>query len=61
MINRDRNLRLQFLAVMGLNLYQSGPIYANMLQHARYPEQMFTGKPETLATLRRNIQNAIGH
>ncbi len=25
-INRDRNLRLQYLAGMGLNLYQSGPI-----------------------------------
>ena len=22
---------------MGLNLYQSGPIYADMLQYARYP------------------------
>jgi spermidine synthase len=61
MINRDRNLRLQFLAGMGLNLYQSGPIYANMLRYAQYPDQMFTGKPETIATLHRNIQNATGH
>jgi spermidine synthase len=60
MINRDRNLRLQYLAGMGLNLYQNAPIYANMLRHARYPEQMFTGKPETLATLRRGIQNTTG-
>jgi spermidine synthase len=60
MINRDRNLRLQYLAGMGLNLYQSGPIYANMLQFARYPEQMFTGKPETLAALREGIQRLTG-
>ena len=30
-INRDRNLRLQYLAGLGLNLYQSGPIYSEML------------------------------
>ncbi|MEO8483307.1 MAG: fused MFS/spermidine synthase [Acidobacteriota bacterium] len=60
MINRDRNLRLQYLAGMGLNLYQSGPIYANMLQFARYPDQMFTGKPETLAALREGIQRLTG-
>jgi spermidine synthase len=60
MINRDRNLRLQYLAGMGLNLYQSGPIYANMLQFARYPEGMFTGKPETLAALREGIQRLTG-
>ena len=51
-INRDRNLRLQYLAGMGLNLYESGPIYAGMLQHVQYPEGMFTGSPETLQTLR---------
>jgi spermidine synthase len=60
MINHDRNLRLQYLAGMGLNLYQSGPIYSNMLQFARYPEQMFTGRPETLAALRDGIQRLMG-
>jgi spermidine synthase len=59
-INRDRNLRLQYLAGLGLNLYQSGPIYANMLQHARYPESMFTGSPETLQALRDAIQRMTG-
>jgi spermidine synthase len=60
MINRDRNLRLQYLAGMGLNLYQSGPIYANMLQHAKYPEQMFTGTPETLQLLRDAVRRMTG-
>jgi spermidine synthase len=59
-INRDRNLRLQYLAGMGLNLYQSGPIYAEMLTHVRYPEQMFTGRPETLEALREGIRRMTG-
>jgi len=60
MINTDRNLRLQYLAGMGFNLYQSGPIYAGMLQYARYPDGMFTGSPETLQALRDAIQRATG-
>jgi spermidine synthase len=60
MINTDRNLRLQYLAGMGLNLYESGPIYANMLQHAQYPESMFTGKPETLQALRDAVRRMTG-
>jgi len=60
MINRDRNLRLQYLAGLGLNLYQSGPIYANMLRHVQYPEGMFTGSPETLESLRRAIGRMTG-
>ncbi len=31
-LNRDRNLRLQYLAGLGLNLNVAGPIYANMLK-----------------------------
>ena len=48
-INRDRNLRLQYLAGLGLNLYQSGAIYADMLRYARYPDDLFVGAPTTLA------------
>jgi spermidine synthase len=59
-INRDRNLRLQFLAGLSLNKYESGPIYANMLQYARYPEGMFTGSPETLQALRDAVQRMTG-
>ena len=59
-INHDRNLRLQFLAGMGLNLYQSGPIYANMIASSRYPENIFMGSPESLQALREAIQRAQG-
>ena len=60
MINRDRNLRLQYLAGMGLNLYESGPIYAGMLAHAKYPEQLFTGSPDHLQALREAMSRAHG-
>ena len=42
-INRDRNLRLQYLAGMGLNRYQSYPIYDEMLKCRKYPEDLFAG------------------
>jgi spermidine synthase len=59
-INHDRDLRLQYLAGLGLNLYQSGPIYADILRHRKYPEGMFTGSPETLQRLRDAIASAPG-
>jgi spermidine synthase len=60
-INRDRNLRLQFLAGMGLNLYQSDVIYSSMLAYARrFPDELFTGSPETMQALREAIQRAQG-
>jgi spermidine synthase len=59
-INRDRDLRLQYLAGLGLNLYQSGPIYAEILRHKKYPEGLFSGSPETLQKLRVAIASAPG-
>jgi spermidine synthase len=59
-INRDRNLRLQYLAGMGFNLYQSEAIYADMLQYSRYPETLFTGSEATKQTLRAAIQRMQG-
>jgi spermidine synthase len=59
-INTDRNLRLQYLAGMGLNLYQSGPIYAEMLQYVQFPDKLFTGSPDSIEAVRTGIQRAIG-
>ena len=59
-INTDRNLRLQYLAGLGLNLYESGPIYDQMISHARYPEELFTGSEETLQALREAIAREHG-
>jgi len=51
-INHDRNLRLQYLAGLGLNVYDQAGIYAQMMQYHRYPEGLFTGTPEQLAQIR---------
>src|SRR4029453_1149070 len=60
-INRDRNLRLQFLAGLGLNLYQSDGIYSGMLVYARrFPDELFSGSPETLNALRAGIRREQG-
>jgi spermidine synthase len=59
-INRDRNLRLQYLAGMGLNLYQSDRIYADMLPFSRYPEGTFTGSEALKQALRDAMLRAQG-
>jgi spermidine synthase len=58
-INTDRNLKLQYLAGLGLNLYQSDAIYKSMIREARYPENLFEGSPETLAALRQKIDASL--
>jgi spermidine synthase len=59
-INTDRNLKLQFLAGLGLNLYQSDAIYQAMKRDAKYPEQLFEGSPQTLQQLRARIEANLG-
>jgi spermidine synthase len=50
-INRDRNLRLQFLAGLANNVYDAR-IHADMLVYRRFPEEMFTGAPELIEGFR---------
>jgi spermidine synthase len=60
-INRDRNLRLQYLAGLGLNLYQADVIYADMLKNVnKLPEDLFTGSEATKAALFAAINRAQG-
>jgi spermidine synthase len=60
-INRDRNLRLQYLAGLGLNLYQADVIYADMLRHSsRFPDELFTASPSTLQGLRAGVAREQG-
>jgi spermidine synthase len=42
-INRDRDLRLQYLAGLGLNLNESETIYVQLSSYRRFPEDIFTG------------------
>ena len=57
-INRDRNLRLQYLAGRGLNLYRADAIYSEMAKFGKAPNGIFTGTPETQAALAGRIENA---
>ena len=42
-INRDRNLRLQYLAGFRSNWYQSEGIFNEMVQYRKFPDGLFTG------------------
>jgi spermidine synthase len=57
-INRDRNLRLQYLAGLGSNLYQSGPIYAEMLTYRTLPQNLFVGSDALKRAVMAGIQAA---
>ncbi|MGA2711552.1 MAG: fused MFS/spermidine synthase [Bryobacteraceae bacterium] len=57
-INRDRNLRLQYLAGMGLNQYLAPAIYEQILQHGSFPSNIFTGSPERIRALRLATETA---
>ncbi|MEO5896187.1 MAG: fused MFS/spermidine synthase [Vicinamibacterales bacterium] len=59
-INRDRNLRLQYLAGLGVHLYQSDVIYAGMLRHADYPQGTFTGSQGMLTALQQSMRQQHG-
>jgi len=59
-INTDRNLRLQYLAGLGLNTYQAAGIYRNMTIDSQYPEGLFTGSDATMQELRAAIERAHG-
>ncbi|MES1255190.1 MAG: fused MFS/spermidine synthase [Acidobacteriota bacterium] len=55
-INHDLDLRLQYLAGLGLERYESDPIYGDILQYKRFPEGVFTGSDALMAALRARIE-----
>ena len=60
-INRDRNLRLQYLAGLGLNLYQADVIYSDMLRNVtRMPDDLFIATEQTKKALFAAISRAQG-
>jgi len=59
-INTDKNLKLQYLAGLGLNLYQSDAIYKAMSRESKYPDELFAGSPDTLEALKSRITAALG-
>ena len=51
-LNLDKNLRLQYLAGLGLNKYEQASIFAGMAKNRGYPENLFVGSPPALAALK---------
>jgi spermidine synthase len=51
-INRDRNLRLQYLAGLGLNLQLGGRIYEDMLVYRKFPDELFIGSAASTDALK---------
>jgi spermidine synthase len=51
-INRDLNMRLQYIAGWGVNSVMSEPIYRQILSYRRFPEDLITGTGEPVEILR---------
>jgi spermidine synthase len=56
-INRDSDLRLQYLAGLGLNINESDAVYAEILKYRHFPADIFTGSEARLAELRKRIDS----
>jgi spermidine synthase len=56
-INTDRDLRLQYLAGMGVNVKAQDQIHSELMEARRIPPDLFVGSAETLAKLRNAIKN----
>jgi spermidine synthase len=57
-INRDRNLRLQFLAGLSTNLHDGDRIYHEILRYRTFPDDLFVGSSTSLWGLRQAIEGA---
>jgi spermidine synthase len=58
-INRDQNLRLQYLAGAGANNYAEVAIYDEMLKFRQYPEQLFIASAANANELKRRLKLGI--
>ena len=57
-INRDRNLRLQYLAAVGFNSYRSEAIYDEISGYRRFPDSLFVADESWKARLRAALRPA---
>ena len=55
-INRDRNLRMQYLAGFGLNVDDSAAIYSGLLAYRRFPEDSSSAPKGRVDSLREAIR-----
>jgi hypothetical protein len=51
LINRDRNLRLQYIAGMYVNNFDEASIFDNILANYSWPDEIFSGSQERIAAL----------
>jgi spermidine synthase len=54
-INDDLNMRLQYIAGMGLNSVISPQVYREVLSYRKFPEGLFSGTSESMDALRQLI------
>ena len=59
-INRDRNLRLQYLAGLGLNCYEADWIYKSISTNRRYPTDIFPANGDRGRALQLALQSNNG-
>jgi spermidine synthase len=57
-INLDRNLRLQYLAGLGLNFYEQSLIYADIEIYFRFPDELFAGAQDQREALRGLVERS---
>ncbi len=57
-INRDRNLRMQYLAGLGLDLDEATSIYADILKFRQFPEDTFSGTEGRVDSLRMAMERS---
>jgi spermidine synthase len=54
-INRDIDLRLQYLAGMGVNNFSAGAIASEIARSRQFPTDLFTGSPESIGQLQGSL------
>jgi spermidine synthase len=54
-INRDRNLRLQYLAGISFNYYLSTAIFQDIVSNYTFPENILTGSGENIELLKQTL------
>jgi len=57
-VNKDRDLRLQYAAGLSLNIHDEHRIKAELAAARRIPDGLFVGSEANLAELRNAIENA---
>jgi spermidine synthase len=56
-INRDKNMRLQYLAGMAVNNQLRKEILDGILRYYRFPDEVFTGSSQNISTLKEALKS----